>query len=228
MPLLAAAGAALIGAMMLFKGLKNLNLHISNLGNVVILVMLSAVVWMAISIFSRLLRQQELTRATFVLFSWMQVFTASAFAFSHGSNDIANAIGPFSAVLDVLRTDSINGKAAVPTALMVTCGISLIAGLWFIGRYVIHTVGTGLTKMHPASGFAAELSAAAVVMGASVIGLPVSSTHILIGAILGIGVVNKSANWRLMKPIGMAWIITLPAAAAVSGAAVLVLNAVWG
>ena len=227
-PLLAAAGAALIGAMMLFKGLKNLNLHISNLGNVVILVMLSAVVWMAISIFSRLLRQQELTRATFVLFSWMQVFTASAFAFSHGSNDIANAIGPFSAVLDVLRTDSINGKAAVPTALMVTCGISLIAGLWFIGRYVIHTVGTGLTKMHPASGFAAELSAAAVVMGASVIGLPVSSTHILIGAILGIGVVNKSANWRLMKPIGMAWIITLPAAAAVSGAAVLVLNAVWG
>ncbi|MBG9244838.1 inorganic phosphate transporter [Corynebacterium belfantii] len=227
-PLLAAAGAVLIGAMMLFKGLKNLNLHISNLGNVVILVMLSVVVWMAISIFSRLLRQQELTRATFVLFSWMQVFTASAFAFSHGSNDIANAIGPFSAVLDVLRTDSINGKAAVPTALMVTCGISLIAGLWFIGRYVIHTVGTGLTKMHPASGFAAELSAAAVVMGASVIGLPVSSTHILIGAILGIGVVNKSANWRLMKPIGMAWIITLPAAAAVSGAAVLLLNAVWG
>ncbi|KEX87368.1 putative low-affinity inorganic phosphate transporter [Corynebacterium pseudotuberculosis] len=227
-PLLAAGGAALIGAMMLFKGLKNLNLHISTLGNVLILGMVSVVVWMAVLIFSRTLKQQELSRATFVIFSWMQVFTASAFAFSHGSNDIANAIGPFSAVLDVLRTDSINGKAAVPTALMITCGVALIAGLWFIGRYVIHTVGSGLTEMHPASGFSAELAAAAVVMGASVLGLPVSSTHILIGAILGIGIVNKAANWRLMKPIAMAWVITLPAAAFVSGVAVFVLNAVWG
>lgn len=131
-------------------------------------------------------------------------------------------------MLDVLRTDSINGKAAVPTALMITCGVALIAGLWFIGRYVIHTVGAGLTEMHPASGFSAELAAAAVVMGASVLGLPVSSTHILIGAILGIGIVNKAANWRLMKPIAMAWVITLPAAAFVSGVAVFVLNAVWG
>lgn len=227
-PLLAAGGAALIGAMMLFKGLKNLNLHISTLGNILILGMISAVVWMAVLIFSRTLKQQELSRATFVIFSWMQVFTASAFAFSHGSNDIANAIGPFSAVLDVLRTDSINGKAAVPTALMVTCGVALIAGLWFIGRYVIHTVGSGLTEMHPASGFSAELAAAAVVMGSSVLGLPVSSTHILIGAILGIGIVNKAANWRLMKPIAMAWVITLPAAAFVSGMAVLALNAIWG
>lgn len=158
----------------------------------------------------------------------MQVFTASAFAFSHGSNDIADAVGPFAAVLDVLNTGEINDKAAVAGPLMLTAGIALVAGLWFIGRAVIHTVGTGLTKMHPASGFTAELAAAAVVMGASLLGLPVSSTHILIGAVLGVGMVNKAANWGLMKPIALAWVITVPASAAVGAVGVVTLRAIFG
>ena len=103
-----------------------------------------------------------------------------------------------------------------------------MCGLWFVGRNVITTVGTGLTKMHPASGFAAELSAAGVVMGASMIGIPVSSTHILIGAILGIGLINKAANWNLMKPIALAWVITLPAAAAIGALGIVILRAVFG
>jgi PiT family inorganic phosphate transporter len=81
--------------------------------------------------------------------------------------------------------------------------------------------------MHPSSGFAAELSAAAIVMLASVLGLPVSSTHILIGAVLGVGIVNRAANWRLMRPIFLAWLITLPAAAGMSAVTVLVLRAVF-
>ena len=227
-PLLAAGGAVIIGAMMIFKGLKNLHFEMSGLGNGLMLGMIAVMVWMAVFVFARTLRRQELSRATFTVFSWMQVFTASAFAFSHGSNDIANAIGPFTAVLDVLRTNSIEGGGTVPSAAMIMCGVALIAGLWFIGRYVIHTVGSGLTKMHPASGFAAELAAALVVMAASMLGLPVSSTHILIGAILGIGIVNRSANWRLMKPIALAWVITLPAAALIASCAALILNFIWG
>ncbi|MFP3354196.1 inorganic phosphate transporter, partial [Pseudoalteromonas sp. SIMBA_153] len=97
-----------------------------------------------------------------IMFSWMQVFTASAFAFSHGSNDIANAVGPFAAIMDVIRTNSIATEAAVPPAVMLTFGVALIVGLWFIGKEVIQTVGTNLAKMHPASGFSAELAAAAV------------------------------------------------------------------
>ena len=104
----------------------------------------------------------------------------------------------------------------------------LAAGLWFIGRKVIMTVGLGLMKMHPAYGFAAELSAAGLVMIASLLGLPVSSTHILIGAILGVGIVNKAANWSLMKPIALAWVITVPAAALVGSVGVLALQAVFG
>ncbi len=177
--------------------------------------------------FCKSLKRKDLGKSTFQMFSWMQVFTACGFAFSHGANDIANAIGPFAAIMDVLRTNSVAAQNAVPPIAMLTFGIALIVGLWFVGKEVIKTVGTSLAEMHPASGFTAELSAASVVMGASLMGLPVSSTHILVGAVLGIGLVNRNANWKLMKPIGLAWVITLPAAAVLSVACYLVLQAVF-
>ncbi len=226
-PMLAAGGAMIIAAMLIFKGLKNMNLGLSTLNSYLIVMMVGATVWMAIYIFARTLRGKTLDRSTFLLFSWMQVFTASGFAFSHGSNDIANAIGPFAAVLDVLRNGGIGATAPVPTIAMFAFGVALIAGLWFIGKEVIATVGTNLTEMHPSSGFTAELSAASVVMGASALGIPVSSTHILIGAVMGIGLVNKQANWDLMKPIVLAWIITLPAAAILSALAFLAISHVF-
>ncbi len=226
-PILAAFGAALIAAMLLFKGLDNLELGISTMGNVMIMVMVAAIAWVSVSVFARSLQKQELSRATFTIFAWLQVFTAAAFAFSHGANDIANAIGPFVAILDVLRTGAIGEEAVVPMPALVTFGVALIVGLWFVGRNVIATVGHGLTKMHPSSGFAAELAAAGVVMAASVLGLPVSSTHILIGAVLGVGIVNRSANWKLMRPIALAWVITLPISAAIGSVGVLAISAIF-
>lgn len=92
---------------------------------------------------------------------------------------------------------------------------------------MIQTVGHNLTRMHPSSGFSAELGAAAVVMMASLLGLPVSSTHILIGAVLGVGMVNHNTNWALMKPIALAWVITLPAAGAISALTFYILNGVF-
>lgn len=215
-PLFSAVGAMVITAMLLFKGLKHMDLHISTLNNYLIMAMVGASIWMATFIYAKTLKGTDLKRATFLMFSWMQVFTASGFAFSHGSNDIANAVGPFAAILDTLKTNVVGSQAPLPTVVMLAFGISLVVGLWFIGKNVIATVGTHLTKMHPSSGFAAELSAAVVVMLASTLGLPVSSTHILVGAVLGVGLVNKNANWALMKPIGMAWVVTVPAAAAIS------------
>lgn len=226
-PMIAAIGAMVISSMLLFKGLQHANLGLSTLHNYLIMCMVGAAVWMATFIFARTLKKESLGKSTFLIFSWMQVFTASGFAFSHGSNDIANAIGPFAAVLDVLRTGEMGASAAIPPAAMVTFGVALIVGLWFIGKEVIATVGHNLTKMHPASGFSAELSAAAVVMLASLLGLPVSSTHILIGAVLGIGLVNRQTNWDLMKPIALAWVITLPAAAILSALAFIGLRAVF-
>jgi len=215
-PLVAAVGSLVISGMMIFKGLKHMDLEFSTINKLLIMFMVSALVWMSTYIMAKSLHRRSLSSSTFVLFSWMQVFTASGFAFSHGSNDIANAIGPFAAILDVLRTGQLGENAAVPPVAMLTFGVALIAGLWFIGKEVIQTVGHNLTKLHPASGFSAELAAATVVLLASMLGIPVSSTHILIGAVLGIGLVNKKANWGLMKPIALAWVITLPASAIMS------------
>jgi PiT family inorganic phosphate transporter len=226
-PLVAAAGSIIITAMLLFKGLNKVDLNLSALENSLIILMVSALIWMTVYILARSMRQESLDRSTFLLFSWMQVFTAAGFAFSHGSNDIANAIGPFAAVLDVLQSGEINATAPVPPAAMLSFGIAMVVGLWFIGKEVIQTVGTELTRMHPASGFTAELSAASVVLVASTLGIPVSSTHILVGAVLGIGVVNRSTNWQLMKPIGLAWVITLPSAAILSAITLVLLRLVF-
>ena len=200
-PLIAALGGMIISAMLLFKGLKHMDLGLTTLHNYLIMGMVGASIWMATFIFAKTLKGEDLNKSTFLMFSWMQVFTASGFAFSHGSNDIANAIGPFAAILDVLRTGEVASSAAVPTIAMVTFGVALIVGLWFIGKEVIQTVGHNLTKMHPSSGFSAELAAASVVMLASLLGLPVSSTHILIGSVLGVGMVNRSTNWGDRKSV---------------------------
>ncbi len=226
-PVIAAGGSIVITAMLLFKGLKQVDLNLSSLENMMIIMMVGAAVWMTIYILARGLRSVSLERSTFLLFSWMQVFTAAGFAFSHGSNDIANAIGPFAAVLDVLASGEVNSKAPVPPAAMLAFGIAMVVGLWFIGKEVIRTVGTELTRMHPASGFTAELSAATVVLVASTLGIPVSSTHILVGAVLGIGVVNRSTNWSLMKPIAAAWVITLPSAALLAALTLVALRALF-
>ena len=95
---------------------------------------------------------------------------------------------------------------------MVTFGVALVVGLWFLGKEVITTVGSKLTEILPTTGFSAELAASIVILIATKMGLPISSTHVLIGAVLGIGLYNRNANWGMLKPIGLAWIITLPIA----------------
>jgi inorganic phosphate transporter, PiT family len=162
-PIIAALGSMVISGMVIFKGLKHINLDFSTLNKYLVMFMIAALIWMAVYIYAKTMKGKNLDKSTFLLFSWLQVFTASGFAFSHGSNDIANAIGPFAAVLDVLRTGAIGAQAAVPPLAMLTAGIAMVGGLWFVGRFVIQTVGHDLTVMHPASGFAAELSASAVI-----------------------------------------------------------------
>ncbi|MGB4881836.1 MAG: inorganic phosphate transporter [Neisseria sp.] len=226
-PIIASIGGMVIVSMLIFKGLNNLNLNMSTLASFFIIFMIGAAIWMATFVYAKTLKRKDLGKSTFLMFSWMQVFTAAGFAFSHGANDLANAIGPFAAVMDVLRTGVIGSESPVPPVAMLTFGIALVCGLWFIGKEVIQTVGTKLAEMHPSSGFAAELSAASVVMMASLMGLPVSSTHILVGAVLGIGFVNRNANWKLMKPIGLAWVITLPASAFLAATCFLILRNVF-
>jgi PiT family inorganic phosphate transporter len=227
-PLVAAFGVAMIASMLLFKGLKHANLGFDETQIFLLIATFSTLTYGIVFAIVKVMHKDTPHKATMRLFSMLQVLTASAFAFSHGANDIANAIGPFAAIIDILATGQINAESAVPVAAMVTFGIALVAGLWFIGKEVIDTVGSRITEIFPVTGFAAELGATFIIMLATVLGIPVSSTHILVGAIIGIGMLNRNANWALMKPIALAWVITLPAAASMAAIFFLLLKIAFG
>lgn len=227
-PIVAGFAITIIASMLLFKGLKKLNFDFGPADIIFMLVSFATFAYISMYTIIKLMRKDSPKKATIHIFSILQIFTASAFAFSHGANDIANAIGPFAAILDVLASGEINSSAPVPFVVMLTFGIALIVGLWFIGKEVIATVGSRLTEIFPVTGFAAELAASAVILSATKLGIPVSSTHILIGAVLGIGLLNHNANWNLMKPIAVAWVVTLPVSALMSAVVFVVLKSGLG
>lgn len=225
-PIIAAIAAMIISSMMLFKGLKHLKFNLSTIETVWIIFVIGSVAYLAGFAIINVMSKNDSEKSINKIFSWFQIFTASSFAFSHGANDIANAVGPFAAILDVLKTGSINENSPIPSIAMVIFGISLVIGLWFLGKEVITTIGSKLAEILPTTGFSAELGASAVILFATKLGIPVSSTHILIGAVLGIGILNRNANWGMAKPIFMAWIITLPVSAIASGIIYLILTSI--
>ncbi|MGE6608128.1 inorganic phosphate transporter [Halomonas sp. NPDC076908] len=150
------------------------------------------------------------------VFGVLMIFTACAMAFAHGSNDVANAVGPLAAVISVVRSEGVVDSAAlVPWWVLVLGGGGIVVGLVTYGHKVIATVGTGITELTPSRGFAATLAAATTVVLASGTGLPISTTHTLVGAILGVGLARGMAalNLRVIGTIVMSWLITLPAGA---------------
>ena len=211
-PIVAACGAMVISSSLLFKGLQNLNLGFSFFETLWIIFVVGLCAYLIIFALVNMVKRDNPIKGINRIFGWFQIFTASSFAFSHGANDIANAVGPFAAILDVLKTSSINSDSPIPFIAMATFGVALVVGLWFLGKEVITTVGNKLTNIEPTTGFSAELASSLVILVATKMGLPISSTHVLIGAVLGIGLYNKSANWALLKPIGLAWVVTVPIA----------------
>ena len=152
------------------------------------------------------------------MFVYLQIFSACFVAFAHGANDVANAIGPVAAVLDVIKNGAISDIAVVPTWLLVFGGFGIVLGLATWGWKVIETVGRKITELTPTRGFCAEFSAAATILLASKLGLPISTTHCIIGAVLGVGMARgmRALNLNMIKEIVLSWIITIPASAILS------------
>jgi PiT family inorganic phosphate transporter len=153
------------------------------------------------------------------VFSVLMIITAAAMAFAHGSNDVANAIGPLAAIYAVIDNDGIIGaKSALPVWVLLVGGGGIVFGLITYGHKVIATVGTGITQLTPSRGFAATLAAASTVVIASGTGLPVSTTQVLVGAVLGVGLARGMAalDTRVINKIFLSWIVTLPAGALMS------------
>mmetsp|Transcript_9693 Transcript_9693/g.58676 ORF Transcript_9693/g.58676 Transcript_9693/m.58676 type:complete len:563 (+) Transcript_9693:282-1970(+) len=157
------------------------------------------------------------------IFSSMQIFTSSFSALAHGSNDVANAVGPFSAVFYFWNNDSgvVSSKSDVPTWILAYGGFFISLGLAIQGWRMMAVMGNHLTKITPSRGFAMEMGAVVAVLIASDRGLPVSTTQCIIGATIAVGLVNpgvwRAINWRMAFVSFTAWVITVPAAGLVSG-----------
>jgi inorganic phosphate transporter, PiT family len=163
------------------------------------------------------------------MFIFLQILSACFVAFAHGANDVANAIGPVSAVLDIIDQGVLTQASPVPTWLLAFGGIGIVVGLATWGWRVIETVGKKITELTPTRGFSAEFGAATTILIASKLGLPISTTHCLVGAVLGVGLARgmRAINLNMIRDIILSWVITIPASAIVSIIAFYILKAIF-
>jgi PiT family inorganic phosphate transporter len=205
----------------ILKGLKHVGLDLS-LANSYLLAVVIAVVIALIGRFAiqRIRPDPKVDKKHHLytverVFAVLMVITACSMAFAHGSNDVANAIGPLAAVISVAQSGNVGAKAALPVWVLFLGGAGIVIGLATFGIHVIATVGHKITQLTPSRGFAAELAAATTIVIASGTGIPVSTTHTLVGAVLGIGLARGIAaiDLRVVRRIFMSWIVTIPAGA---------------
>jgi PiT family inorganic phosphate transporter len=213
-----------IGLVTFFKGLKNLHLDF-DLPQALLLATGVGLIGAAVGRYflkrihaEPIATSAERFRNVERVFAVLQVMTACAVAFAHGSNDVANAVGPLAAVLQVAQGVQFAGKAAVAPWMLALGGVGIVIGLATWGYRVMETVGRKITELTPSRGFAAELAAAVTIVLASRLGIPVSTTHILVGSVLGVGMARGigALDLRVVGRILVSWAATLPIAAGLS------------
>lgn len=156
------------------------------------------------------------------LFSFLQILTAATASFAHGSNDVANAVGPLASIFHIWQTATVDatGKVPVPIWILAYGGVAIDIGLVTLGYRVMRKLGNNITLFTPSRGFCAELAAALTVLTCSKLGLPVSTTHCIIGSTTGIGLCNgnfRAINWKMIAWCFFSWILTLPVAGLIAG-----------
>ena len=146
------------------------------------------------------------------VFAQLQILTACYIAFAHGANDVANAIGPLAAIFSVVKTKSVALQVEVPFWMLFMGGIAVGGGLFAFGTRVMETIGKNITEITPIRGFCAQFGAATTILICSRLGLPVSTTHVLVGSVVGVGLMRGmgTLDLRILKNIGLSWIVTLP------------------
>lgn len=210
-----------ITLMTILKGLKHVGLSIS-IANAYLLATSIALVISLIGAFAirrikpdpKLEKRQHFYSVERV-FAVLMIVTACSMAFAHGSNDVANAIGPLAAVIGIAQTGIVGAKSPIPIWVLALGGGGIVVGLATYGRRVIATVGHKITQLTPSRGFAAELAAATTIVIASGTGIPISTTHTLVGAVLGVGLARgiEAIDLRVVGRIFVSWIVTIPAGA---------------
>ncbi len=149
------------------------------------------------------------------IFGYLQILSASFVAFAHGANDVANSVGPLAGIITVLKSGTVINKTPVPMWVLALGGFGIVIGLATWGWRVIETIGKKITELTPSRGFSAEFSAAITIVFASKLGLPISTTHTLVGAVLGVGMARgfSALNIKVVRDIIISWAITIPTGA---------------
>ena len=214
-------GAFTITLVTILKGLKHIGLDLSTRDSYLLAAAVASVIAVVGAYFIRKIepdpkaeKDQHYVTVERV-FGILMVITACGMAFAHGSNDVANAIGPLAAVVSVAQSGMIAAQSALPFWILILGGIGIVFGLATFGRHVIATVGTKITHLTPSRGFAAELAAATTIVIASGTGIPISTTHTLVGAVLGVGLARgiEAIDLRVVTNIFASWVVTIPAGA---------------
>ncbi|MCG9623473.1 MULTISPECIES: inorganic phosphate transporter [Vibrio] len=217
------------------KGLKHVGLHLEGMeawfwaAGVSALVMIGGYIYIQRKFANR--EEDHGFSGVEGIFSVLMVITACAMAFAHGSNDVANAIGPLSAVVSTVEhMGEITAKSSIAWWILPLGGIGIVVGLATMGHKVMATVGTGITELTPSRGFAAQLATACTVVLASGTGLPISTTQTLVGAVLGVGFARGIAalNLGVVRNIVASWIVTLPAGALLAVVFFYAMQAIFG
>ena len=163
------------------------------------------------------------------IFRKLQVITCCYVAFSHGANDVANAIGPVAGIIPLASTGEMNPTAQIPIALLALGGFGIAVGCITWGRRVMETVGKKITSLNHTRGFSVEFAAATTVLLASKLGLPISTSHTVVGAVIGVGLARglEAVDLSVIKKIIISWLLTLPVAAGTSVVIFLILIAIF-
>jgi len=230
------AAIALIVLVTLFKGLKHVGLDLEAWQAYLLALVIGAVVAGISKIAINRIKVDKKANRQFHyhtverVFAVLMVITACSMAFAHGSNDVANAIGPVAAVISTAQTGEVLQKAGLPIWVLLLGGGGIVVGLATYGVRVIKTVGSQITELTPSRGFSAELAAAFTIVMASGTGMPISTTHTLIGAVLGVGMAKgiSAINLGVVGRIFLSWVITIPAGAILSVVFFFILRATLG
>ena len=235
-PIYVFAAVTLIALVTMFKGLKHVGLNLDVWESYAIALLCGAVVAVLGKLaIDRIPIDKKANRRFHYhtverVFAVLMVITACGMAFAHGSNDVANAIGPVAAVVSVAQEGAVGQKAGLPLWVLMLGGIGIVIGLATYGRRVITTVGSQITQLTPSRGFSAEIAAAFTIVVASGTGLPISTTHTLIGAVLGVGMAKgiSAINLAVVGRIFLSWVITIPAGAILAVVFFFILRSILG
>lgn len=221
----------------MFKGLKHLKLELTMGQSIVAAIVVGIIVAIIGRIMISKVKVDNVADKDYHFasvekaFTPLMIFTACAMAFAHGSNDVANGIGPLAAVVSIVNSGGeVAQKADLPIWILVLGGAGIVVGLATMGYKVMQTIGTKITELTPTRGYCATLAAATTVVLASKTGLPVSTTHIAVGAVMGVGLARGigALDLRVLGNIVVSWIITLPVGGILAAIFFFVFKGIFG